>query len=72
MQHVFLHKTVASLQDLSHPDVSEYTRQSWPFYSTMHAVVGSLPLSQVLIKKGNVHRYMNLFFTVVCLNPTAF
>lgn len=45
-----------ALQDLSHPDVSEYTRQSWPFYSTMQAVVGALPLSQVLTKKGNVHR----------------
>ncbi|ROT66893.1 hypothetical protein C7M84_015085 [Penaeus vannamei] len=40
--------------DLSHPDVSEYTRQSWPFYTTMQAVVGALPLSQVLTKKGLV------------------
>ncbi|KAK8734365.1 hypothetical protein OTU49_006151 [Cherax quadricarinatus] len=38
--------------DLSHPDISEYTRQSWPFYTTMQAVVGALPLSQVLTKKG--------------------
>lgn len=55
-------KTVIQFQDLSHPDVSEYTRQSWPFYTTMQAVVGALPLSQVLTKKGRL--LLIFFFTL--------
>ncbi|CAL4067610.1 unnamed protein product, partial [Meganyctiphanes norvegica] len=38
--------------DLSNSEVNDYTRQSWPFYETMQAVVGTLPISHVLNKKG--------------------